>query len=62
MRRHIVSALLLAMGLALLAGCGQKGPLVLPPPKPAVATPAPAPPAVHPAPALTAAAPASTSD
>ncbi|MBS0383229.1 MAG: lipoprotein [Proteobacteria bacterium] len=29
----------LLLGVGLLAGCGQKGPLVLPPPKPVVTPP-----------------------
>lgn len=61
MRRHIVFAALL-LGFGLLAGCGQKGPLYLPPPKSVVATPAPAVSDAKPASAVTAAAPtASTS-
>jgi predicted small lipoprotein YifL len=57
MRRYTLpAALLLTFGL--LAGCGQKGPLYLPPAQPAVATPAPAasaakPASVAPAPAAT---------
>ncbi|MGH8118086.1 MAG: LPS translocon maturation chaperone LptM [Rhodanobacteraceae bacterium] len=44
MRRHAVSASFLLLGFGLLAGCGQKGPLTLPP-KPG--TSAPAAPAHH---------------
>lgn len=36
------SLLLFAFVAALLAGCGNKGPLVLPPTKPVQSTPAPA--------------------
>ncbi|MGH8113338.1 MAG: LPS translocon maturation chaperone LptM [Rhodanobacteraceae bacterium] len=39
MRRHAVSASLLLLGFGLLAGCGQKGPLTLPP-KPGTTAPA----------------------
>jgi predicted small lipoprotein YifL len=39
---------------ALLAGCGNKGPLVLPPPRPAAASHAPAPAPAAPAPASSA--------
>ena len=54
MRRSILLLVLCAV-LAALSGCGNKGPLFMPPPKPAsTVTPAPAP-----APASTAAAPAS---
>jgi predicted small lipoprotein YifL len=42
MRRSLL-LLSLAFVAALLAGCGNKGPLVLPPPRPAAATHAPAP-------------------
>jgi predicted small lipoprotein YifL len=38
MRRHIISAALLLV-FGLLAGCGQKGPLVMPAPKPVVTPP-----------------------
>ncbi|PWK92524.1 LPS translocon maturation chaperone LptM [Fulvimonas soli] len=43
--------LLLCLLPFLLAGCGNKGPLFLPPPKPAPAASAPAPAATAPAPA-----------
>jgi predicted small lipoprotein YifL len=46
--------LVLALVVALLAGCGNKGPLVLPPPRPAPATSAPAPVPAMPAPASSA--------
>ncbi|CAM5291438.1 LPS translocon maturation chaperone LptM [Rhodanobacter lindaniclasticus] len=52
MRRSLLSLLLAAAALALLAGCGNKGPLVLPPAR--TAPPAPAPAASAPAPASTA--------
>lgn len=54
MRRLILIALLSVPLAAALVGCGQKGPLVLPPVKPDVQHPAP-----NAAPATTAAAPAS---
>lgn len=41
MRRSLL-LLPLAFVVALLAGCGNKGPLVLPPTKPVQSTPAPA--------------------
>jgi predicted small lipoprotein YifL len=47
MRRSLL--LLFVLVAALLAGCGNKGPLVLPPPRPAPATSAPAPAPVAPA-------------
>jgi len=37
------SILILGGFLALVAGCGTKGPLVMPPPKPTAGAPAPAP-------------------
>ncbi|MGH8214502.1 MAG: LPS translocon maturation chaperone LptM [Rhodanobacteraceae bacterium] len=54
MRRHVISASLLLLGAGLLAGCGQKGPLFLPPtkpvaPQPAASTPPPAPAVAAPA-------------
>jgi len=52
MRRHVITASLLLLGAGLLAGCGQKGPLFLPPTKPA--TPPPASSAQQPAPASSA--------
>lgn len=57
MRRRVTFALLLLPALALLTGCGQKGPLVLPPrpATPAAATSVP----TAPAPAASAALPAS---
>ncbi|HJP98951.1 MAG TPA: lipoprotein [Rhodanobacteraceae bacterium] len=63
MRRHLVSASLLLLGAGLLAGCGQKGPLFLPPtkpatPAPATSTPPPAPASSVPAPAASATSPA----
>lgn len=57
MRRYIIFAVL-ALGFGLLAGCGQKGPLYLPPPKATVATPSTAASVAKPAPATTAAVPA----
>ena len=57
MRRYIGLAVLM-LGFGLLAGCGQKGPLFLPPPKPAVVAPVAAPTAAKPASAVTAATPA----
>lgn len=51
--------LLLAVGA--LAGCGQKGPLFLPPPRPAATAPAPAKATPKPAPALSAGTPAASS-
>ncbi|MGH8192142.1 MAG: LPS translocon maturation chaperone LptM [Rhodanobacteraceae bacterium] len=63
MRRHVVPASLLLMGISVLTGCGQKGPLVLPPPRPVVPAPAtsvhqqPAPAAALPAPATSPASP-----
>lgn len=59
MRRHIVFAGLL-LGFGLLAGCGQKGPLYLPTPNPAVATPTTATSAAKPAAPTTAATPAAS--
>lgn len=60
MRRHVVSASLLLLGIGLLAGCGQKGPLYLPtrPAAPATSAPATAASAARPATAATAAVPA----
>ena len=48
MRRSLL-LLPLSFGAALLAGCGNKGPLVLPPPRPAPAASVPAPAAAVPA-------------
>ncbi|WIG57070.1 MAG: hypothetical protein OJF61_002858 [Rhodanobacteraceae bacterium] len=59
MRRHLFTAVLL-LAFGMLAGCGQKGPLVLPPPNPAVATPSSA--ASTPKPAATAAPAAASSN
>jgi predicted small lipoprotein YifL len=63
MPRFVLRASLL-LGLGLLAGCGQKGPLVLPTkpaaPAPASSAPAPATSAARPAGAATTVAPAST--
>lgn len=42
MRRSLL-LLPLSLVVAMLAGCGNKGPLVLPPPRPAPAASAPAP-------------------
>lgn len=53
--RHLVVSATLAIGIALLSGCGQKGPLVLPA-RPASSTPASA--ASVATPAATAAVPA----
>jgi len=63
MRRHIVPASLLLLGLGLLAGCGQKGPLFLParPALPASAASAPAPAVSAAKPADAATVPASAS-
>lgn len=44
--------------VALLAGCGQKGPLVLPPPKPGAASSTAKPPVPTPAPAASSTSPA----
>ncbi|HEX5952314.1 MAG TPA: lipoprotein [Rhodanobacteraceae bacterium] len=65
-RRVVVSALLLSCSAALLAGCGQKGPLFLPargaiPATAASSPPAPAVSTARPAPASTAAAAAGSS-
>jgi predicted small lipoprotein YifL len=65
-RRIVISALLLLCGAALLAGCGQKGPLFLPargaiPATAASSPPAPAVSTARPAPASTDAAPAAGS-
>lgn len=43
--RLIGATILAAMTLSALAGCGQKGPLVLPPPQPAPQSKVPPPPA-----------------
>jgi predicted small lipoprotein YifL len=61
MRRHLASASLLLLGAGLLAGCGQKGPLFLPPPKPVTPPPASSTPSSLPSPpvAASAAGPAS---
>ena len=40
MRRQMAFGSLLLFGAGLLAGCGQKGPLILPPTKPVARTPA----------------------
>ncbi|MGH8114838.1 MAG: LPS translocon maturation chaperone LptM [Rhodanobacteraceae bacterium] len=59
MHRYIVSTVLVLLGVTLLAGCGQKGPLTLPPAKPTIVAPATtAPPTTPKAPAVPA--PAST--
>ena len=58
MRRRVITASLLLLGTGLLAGCGQKGPLFLPPTKPA--TPQPASSTQQPAPAISAPAPAAS--
>ncbi|HKU79183.1 MAG TPA: lipoprotein [Rhodanobacteraceae bacterium] len=65
-RRIVVSALLLLCSTALLAGCGQKGPLFLPtrsavPASPSSSQPAPAISTARPASASTAAVPAAGS-
>lgn len=54
MRRSIL-LLMLCVAASMLAGCGNKGPLFMPPPKP---TPTPAATTPAPAPASTAAKPA----
>lgn len=54
MRRSLL-LLPLCLVVALLAGCGNKGPLVMPTNRPATATPPPAP--MMPAPAASAATP-----
>ncbi|HLI17286.1 MAG TPA: lipoprotein [Rhodanobacteraceae bacterium] len=62
MRRHIIAASLLVFGIGLLAGCGQKGPLVLPTkpaPAPTSAVPASSASVAKPAGATTTVAPAS---
>ena len=59
MRRHIIVVVLM-LGFSLLSGCGQKGPLYLPPPKPAVAVPAAAATVAKPATAASAATPAAS--
>lgn len=41
--RRLLFALLLALGATALAGCGNKGPLTLPPARPAASAPAPLP-------------------
>lgn len=61
MRRHIVCVSLLSLGLGLLAGCGQKGPLYLPPPRPVVTAPAASASTVKPAAAATVSVPAASS-
>ncbi|HET7561995.1 MAG TPA: lipoprotein [Rhodanobacteraceae bacterium] len=62
MRRHAISGLMLLLGLALLAGCGQKGPLSLPGTRPDVASPAApaAAPSPQPAPAASVPPPAAS--
>ena len=62
MRRSIF-LLPLCLVIAMLAGCGQKGPLVLPPVKPGAASNKPKPPApkLKPAPATSSPAPAASS-
>jgi predicted small lipoprotein YifL len=57
MRRSIL-LLPACLALAAISGCGNKGPLYMPPPEPAPAKPAPAPAPAH---ASTAAQPASSS-
>ena len=59
MRRYIIVAVLM-LGSSLLSGCGQKGPLYLPPAKPAVAVPAAAATVAKPATAASAATPAAS--
>lgn len=59
MRRPILVSLPLYLAMATLAGCGNKGPLVLPPPKPtSAAKPATVTPASKPAAAASAPKPA----
>jgi predicted small lipoprotein YifL len=41
--RRLLYALLLSLSATTLAGCGNKGPLTLPPPRPTNSAPAPAP-------------------
>ncbi|OOG49851.1 lipoprotein [Rhodanobacter sp. C01] len=54
---HRTALLLLCLVVALLAGCGQKGPLVLPPTKPATASSTAKPPVPAPVPATSSTAP-----
>lgn len=54
---HRSVLLLLCLVVALLAGCGQKGPLVLPPAKPATASSTAKPQVPLPVPAASSAAP-----
>lgn len=61
MRRRFVLASLSLLAAAALAGCGQKGPLTLPPTKPAVKAPASAASTVTPAPAVPEVPPPATS-
>jgi predicted small lipoprotein YifL len=61
MRHRRFAALLLLLGFGLLAGCGQKGPLVMPPPKPVVTPPSASASTVKPAVAATVPAPAAAS-
>lgn len=62
MRRHILCTSVLLLGASLLAGCGQKGPLVLPPTKPVMTQPAAATSAARPAAATSTAHAADASD
>jgi len=57
--RRSIHLLPLCLVVAMLAGCGQKGPLFLPPVKPAAASNKPKPSAPKPAPATSSAMPAS---
>lgn len=61
MRRRFVLASLSLLATAALAGCGQKGPLTLPPTKPAVKAPASAASAAAPAPPVSEVPPPPTS-
>ncbi|KRF01188.1 sugar transporter [Frateuria sp. Soil773] len=48
--RRLIPLLVLCLAFAMLAACGNKGPLVLPPAKPATPATAPAPASTAPAP------------